>query len=246
MFVLLKNIIHLILFCIVYCSDNLANEILLKAIEKHDGINCNFDLTVVKKQKEKPDKIKQYDINIFHPKNDSLHRMIRIDTIKPLNLSDVSYWEHDYGEGGLVKRWFTLPLTGKLKELKGDGKPSGDFNLNDIMINLNNVLNKSNVVIQTSSDISTIEIGGKVKQHISIEMDTYRILEVEIFNKYNRVVKAIKFTKYFNLDNFSIPQLIEINDKKKKVNFIVTLEGFKKRNDFSETFFLPRDKYDSN
>ena len=246
MLVLLKNITHLILFCIVYCSDNLANEILLKAIEKHDGINCNFDLTVVKKQKAKPDKIKQYDINIFHPKNDSLHRMIRIDTIKPLNLSDVSYWEHDYGEGGLVKRWFTLPLTGKLKEVKGDDKPSGDFNLNDIMIDLNNVLNKSNVVIQTSSDISTIEIGGKVKQHISIEMDTYRILEVEIFNKYNRVVKEIKFTKYFNLDNFSIPQLIEINDKKKKVNFIVTLEGFKKRNDFSKTFFSPRDKYDSN
>ena len=172
--------------------------------------------------------------------------MIRIDTIKPLNLSDVSYWEHDYVEGDLVKRWFTLPLTGKLKEVKGDDKPSGDFNLNDIMIDLNDVLNKSNVVIQTSSDISIIKIGGKVKQHISIEMDTYRILEVEIFNKYNRVVKEIKFTKYFNLDNFLIPQLIEIDDKKKKVNFIVTLEGFKKMNNFSETFFLPRDKYDSN
>ena len=41
--------------------------------------------------------------------------MIRLDTKKPANLSDVSYWEHNYGIDKKRNRWLTLPITGKLK-----------------------------------------------------------------------------------------------------------------------------------
>ena len=242
MFVLFKYIICLVLFSRVCFADNLANEILSQAIEKYGEINCKFDLKVVKKQKSKPDKIKQYSVYVFYPNNDSLHRMIRVDTNKPLNLADVSYWEHDYHIKGKVERWFTLPLTGKLKKMKDNDKPSGDFSLNDIMIDVDDILNKSNHVMKTGSGINVIEIGGKVKQHLSIEMDTYRILKIDIFNKYNRVIKEIEFTKYIEMDGFSIPKLIEVKDKKKKIHFIATLEYFEKKDDFREEFFLPRNK----
>ena len=245
MFLLLKYIIPLIFFCTLCFPDNLANQILLNTIKNHDGINCKFDLKVVKKQKARPKKNKEYSVNIFHPNNDSLRRIIRVDTTKPLNLRYVSYWEYAYLQNNKVERWFTLPLTGKLKKMKANDKPSNDFDLNDIMIDLNNVLSEYKSVVQADSDIYIIEIGDKVKQHISIEADTYRILKVDIFNKYNRVIKEINFTKYIDIGSLQIPHLIEINDKKKKVNFIITLENFKKQDNFSTEFFLPRNRNES-
>ena len=66
-----------------YCVEQNANEIISRAIENFKDKNCTFDLSIIKKQKSKPNKKKKYNINIFHPENDSIFRYVRIDTIEP-------------------------------------------------------------------------------------------------------------------------------------------------------------------
>ena len=117
-FSLINILLLLLLSSVAYNTEKSANKIINQVIKNFDNIDCKFDLTIVKKQKSKPDKLKLYSINIFHPQNDTVLRMIRIDTVKPVNLSEVSYWEHSYLIDKKKNRWLTLPITNKLKILR--------------------------------------------------------------------------------------------------------------------------------
>ena len=149
--------------------------------------------------------------------------MIRLDTKKPTNLSDVSYWEHNYGIDKKRNRWLTLPITGKLKIIESDEKIGDDSNIEDILLDLNKVLlNKNEIInnkIEKNISISIIESVGSTKQHIWIDDINYRIVKVITYNKYGRVIKELLFSDFNTVDGFSMPNKVDIKDKKRKISY---------------------------
>ena len=242
----LVKLVLCILTSLSYSAEKSANEIINHVIERFDGINCRFDLAIIKKQKSKPDKSKIYSISIFHPKNDTISRMIRLDTKKPVNLSEVSYWEHNYGIDKRRNRWLTLPITGKLKIIGSDEKIGDDPHIEDILFDLNKVLlNKNEIInnkIENNISISIIESIGSTKQHIWIDDINYRIVKVITYNKYGRVVKELLFSDFNNIDRFSMPNKVDIKDKKRKISYHAKINNFQLVKTFKRNFFQPKGK----
>ena len=105
-----------------------ADEILTLVMNQTYGLNHTFRLSIIKKQNSKPDKKQVINISFLWPKEGPYLRKSFVETLEPKNLKGVRFWEHSYKESRLSKRWITLPVTGKLKDVT-DKKPNkNEFN----------------------------------------------------------------------------------------------------------------------
>ena len=139
-----------------------------------------------------------------------------------------------------------MPITNKLKILGDDDKIDNDNNLENILLDLENVLSNKNSVInneiKNNVSMSIIESISDTKQHIWIDNDNYRILRINYFNKYGRVIKEVKFSNFNTLDGISMPRVVNIKDKKKKINYIANINNFQLVTSFDNNFFQPKGK----
>ena len=222
--------IFFIFLSLVSSMEEDVSKILNKAMENYNNKNCNFELFIIKKQKFKPEKKKKYNVNIFYPHDDSIKRMIRIDTLEPKNLSKVSYWEHLSNYDSSLTRWISMPVTEKIKKLAPKEKLISDIDFNDIILNPNEILSNANSVIDkrklNQDEIYIIESIGLTKQHYWISAKHYNLVKIEIFNKYNRVLKEVNFTNLVVIDDIYIPQFIIIKDLRKKITYDITIKDF--------------------
>ena len=148
-----------------------ANDVLEKVMNRTKGIDHSFQLSIHKQQKGKPDKYKTLQINLYWPLEGEFSRMSYVETLAPNNLKDVKFWEHRYKNASPPKRWMTMPITGKLKDVT-DKKPNkNEFNFSELEITSEIINNHNNKIVEQSSlndrDVIILESVQRSKKKVS-------------------------------------------------------------------------------
>ena len=105
-----------ILFISILCADNqTAEDILLKTLHRMDGID--YQLKLDSKSSGKKKKEYHFQASVHWPSDEKLLRQTRIISIETKQKKPSSFWEHRFKDGTKAKKWISLPVTGKLKEL---------------------------------------------------------------------------------------------------------------------------------
>lgn len=225
-----------------------ANDVLEKVMNRTKGINHSFQLSIHKQQKGKPDKHKTLQINLYWPLEGEFSRMSYVETLAPNNLKDIKFWEHRYKNDSSSKRWMTMPITGKLKDVTNKKPNKNEFNLSELEITSEVINSHNNKIVEQSSlndrDVIILELvqrsKKKVRKKLWIDQDEFFILKAEFYTKSGRKSKIIDFGDLSVKDEITFPQSIHVKDLKKKIIYEVKIENINlfprfNMNDFNPT-----------
>ena len=210
-----------------------ADEILTLVMNQTYGLNHTFRLSIIKKQNSKPDKKQVINISFLWPKEGPYLRKSFVETLEPKNLKGVRFWEHTYKVSKLSKRWITLPVTGKLKDVT-DKKPNkNEFNFSELELTQEIINNHTNTILEnTKIDgrpiivIESIEKNNKKNsKKIWIDQEEYFIHKVEYFTKRGRKNKIIEMHDLIKIDNLTFPRTIKIQDLRKKISYSISISN---------------------
>ena len=124
-----------ILFSSLLCADDqTAEDILIKSLHRMDGINHRFKVDSQESGKKKKDK--HFEVSVHWPSEGKLLRQIRVTSILSTRKNPPSFWEHRFKDGAQAKKWMSLPVTGKLKNVTNIKSSKKDFSFTEIEIGM--------------------------------------------------------------------------------------------------------------
>ena len=246
---MIKTILFSILIFIEMAvgSELSANDVLEKVMNRTKGIDHSFQLSIHKQQKGKPDKYQTLKINLHWPIESELSRMSYVETLAPDNLKGVKFWEHRYSDDSKSKRWMTMPITGKLKDVT-DKKPNkNEFNFAELEITPEIINSHTNKIIEQSSlnkrDVIVLESVQKSKKKILkklwIDREDFFILKAEFYTKSGRKSKIIEMSDLSVKNDMIFPQSIHVEDLRKKTIYKVKIENIDLLPTFNINSFRP-------
>lgn len=224
-----------------------ANDYLEKVMNRNQGLNYSFELEILKNQKGKPTKERRLKIWTYWPKKGEYSRLSFVETLSPENLIDVKYWEQQFNNDTSAKRWMTMPVTGRLKDIS-DKKPNkNEFDFSELevtpqLINnhknsiLNNELYMNRNVVVVESKKNTDK---KAFKRLWIDVNEYFLLKVEFYTKSGRKSKTVEMRELSSINNMVFPQKIDVNDIRKKTIYQVNISNFQFYDDLDESMFKP-------
>ena len=112
-----------ILFISILCADNqTAEDILLQTFHRMDGIDHRFK--VDSKASGKKKKEKHFQASVHWPSEGNLLRQTRIISTNSKRKKPSSFWEHRFRDGSKERKWMSMPIKGKLRDVldKKNGK----------------------------------------------------------------------------------------------------------------------------
>ena len=218
---------------LVVATELSANDVLEKVMNRTKGTDHSFQLSIHKQQKGKPDKHQTLKINLHWPPAGELSRMSYVETLAPNNLKGVKFWEHRYKDASPSKRWMTMPITEKLKDVT-DKKPNkNEFNFSELEITQAIINNHNNKIIEQSSlndrDVIILESvqrsKKKVRKKLWIDKDEFFILKAEFYTKSGRKSKTIDLSDLSVKNEITFPQSIHVEDLRKKIVYEVKIKN---------------------
>lgn len=226
--------ILLIILCFVglmEATELSANDVLEKVMNRTKGIDHSFQLSIHKQQQGKPDKHKTLQINLYWPSEGEFLRMSYVETLAPDNLKDVKFWEHRYKNASPSKRWMTLPITGKLKDVTDKNPNKNEFNFSELEITSEIINNHNNKIVEQSSlndrDVIILESvqrsKKKVRKKLWIDKDEFFILKAEFYTKSGRKSKTIDLSDLSVKNEMTFPKSIHVKDLRKKIIYEVKI-----------------------
>ncbi|MBC8312568.1 MAG: outer membrane lipoprotein-sorting protein [Candidatus Marinimicrobia bacterium] len=247
----MKNyiLVTIIAFSSILMAEELtANEILTRVMNRTNGLNHSFELDVLKSQKGKPNKAKRLKISSYWPKGGSISRMSVVETLAPDNLKDVRFWEHRFKNGSKAKRWMTMPLTGKLKDISNKLASQNEFNLSELEItpeiiagNENKIVGKEKILGKDAIILESIKTRGKkMRTMVWVDSVEFFVLKAEFYTKSGRKSKVIKMGDLAESNGMTFPQKIDVEDLRKKITFAVKVEKLNTHILINESDFYPR------
>ena len=224
-----------------------ANSILTKVKDRNKGIDYSFELNILKKQKSKPDKTRRLKIWVHWPDKSSVSRMSKMETLAPENLQDVNYWEHRYSDGRPTKRWMTLPITGKLKEITGKKANKNEFDFSELEVTKEiielyknaivgeEVINGRNVLILESRKT-------KNKDHKKVWVDAkdFFIHKAEFYTKRGRKRRVVHLDELQVVNEIIVPTHIIVEDLKKDIQYEVQINNMEYKPCEKVNMFTPK------
>ena len=241
-----------ILICIltiVFASeDKSVQEILLNTFHRLDSINHQF--LVKFNESDKKTKTKSYQISINWPLDGEVLKETRVLPINKIKNKPSSFWEHQFKDKRKIKRWMSMPISGKLKDVS-DKKSSKQFSLADLEFNEKDIFENSNDLIGTelidgqlryviNSIKKSKEGKNKDFRKIWIGTDDYIIYKVEFYTKSGRLYRTVECKSIFLLDGIHFPSEVYVKDRKSKSEIIVELFDFIIDPEFSNDIFKPK------
>ena len=230
-------------------ADETADQLLLKVANRLQGFDRSMivESNVIKKGKIK--KSQEFNISLHWPTNQSITKMTLIEFIKPKRKSGVKYWEHIFSKENLVKKWITMPVTGKLKDITKKSPKTNDFDFSELQLTSKIISNHNNTIIQNdelqSKNLVVIEAiskNGRKKKLLYVDNSLFLIQKVETFNKKNKMLKSITCDKFEMINKFKIATQISIDDFKKKHTVDIKIKNFQFTEFPDITIFNPRGK----
>ena len=104
-----QYILSIPLIALLIADDQTAEDILLKAFHRIDGINHRFK--VDSKSSGKKEKEKHYQASVYWPPGSNLLRQTRMTSIETKRKKPSSFWEHRFRDKTKIKKWMSFPVT---------------------------------------------------------------------------------------------------------------------------------------
>ena len=227
-----------------------VNKILLSTYHRLDIVNHQFSVNI--KETGKKEKIKNYQISIQWPEKGDILKRTRVKPIQDKRKKPSSIWEHQFKDGQKSKRWMTMPITGKLKDIS-DKKSTKKFTLADLEFtekeiaeNEHSLLPSENIGDHSVYVIKSIKKGknGKVKESkkICIDKENYLIHKAEFYTKSGRLYRSVECTDIQCIEGIAFPLKIFVKDLKSKSEIFVQLDNIEINPQFETELFLPKNQ----
>ena len=234
----------------VFGEDLSVEEILLSTIHRLDSVNHQFSVNI--KETGKKEKIKNYQISIQWPEKGDILKRTRVKPIQDKRKKPSSIWEHQFKDGRKTKRWMTMPITGKLKDIS-DKKSTKKFTLADLKFTEKEIAENENSILPSEKNgdhsvhvIKSVKKGknGKVKKSkkIWINTDDYLIYKVEFYTKSGRLYRSVECTDVQTIEGITFPSKIFVKDLKSKSEIFVELDKIEINPQFEIGLFIPEDQ----
>ncbi len=231
-------------------EDVSVEEILLNTFHRLDSVNHQFSVNI--KETGKKEKIKNYQISIQWPETGDVLKKTRVKPVQVKRKKPSSIWEHQFKEGQKAKRWMSMPITGKLKDIS-DKKTTKKFTLadleftkKDIAENEHSILPSEKIGDHSVYVIKSVKKGkkGKVKKSkkIWIDTDDYLIHKAEFYTKSGRLYRSVECAEIQLIDGFAFPLKIFVKDLKSKSEIFVELDKIEINPQFENGIFIPEDQ----
>jgi hypothetical protein len=216
-----------------------------------DGIDHRFKITIIESRKKK--KEKHFEAFVHWPSEGNLLRQVRLTAIETVQKKPSSYWEHRYNDGTNTKKWMSLPVSGKLKDITGKKVGKKDFSFSDLSVtekdinsHNHNLLNLEKVDTLSAHVILLIKKNkkGKVKESKKMWIDTehYMIMKVEFYTRSGRLYRRVECSGFHYLNKILFPKNIIVQDFKSKNDFQITITDIELDPVFDRGIFIPKDQ----
>ena len=234
------------------CADNqTAEDILLQTFHRMDGIDHRFK--VESKSSGKKKKEKHFQASIHWPSEGNFLRQTRITSTFPKRKKPSSFWEHRYKDGTKTKKWMSLPVTGKLKDVSDKKAGKKDFSFSELDVTDKEIKSHDNTLLHREN-IDTLvayviesnkkDKKGKIKESkkLWIDADTYMILKVEFYTGSGRLFRSIECSDFHYVEDILFPMSIDVQDLKSKTETQITINDIEINPAFNMDIFIPRDQ----
>ena len=237
---------YLLFFSCAFASELSADDILIKVMDRMKGVDYSFEVSIKKQKKGKLDKNQIYKFSLLYPVQSRFSNISYIQTLAPKNLQDVKFWEYKFKDGSQPKRWMTMPVTGKLKDMT-DKKPNkSEFNFSDLEISLQIINDSNNKIIDNvqfnKRDVFVVESIDKRSKEVKkiwIDKNEFFVLKSEFYTKSGRKSKVIKVGDLSKINNIIFPKSIEIKDLRRKTKYNLEIYNFELKPDYNLNEFYP-------
>ena len=221
-----------IFLMIVPVIGNEADEILTKVMNRLQGVDRSLVVKLFQEQKGKPTKEKVFHSWTHWNQDGEIRKMVKIQIEKPKDLSGTCYWMHeDLSEN--EKKWMTMPITGKLKDITNTPIKKGEFNFSELEISKDDIENHSNRILgeelvnnRETVIVESIEYksSGQIKlvKNIWIDKKDNFIHKAIFKNQKDRVIKQISLRNLEVINDIPVMTNIKIQNFRKKMNIQIT------------------------
>ena len=244
------NFITIAIYCTVLLGETpTASTILEKVMNRTEGLNHSFELHILKDQKGKPTKERKLKIWAYWPEGKEHSRLSFVETLAPKNLSGVRFWEHRFKNGEKAKRWMTMPVTGKLKDVSDKKQNKNEFDFSELEITPEIIKEHNNSIIGNDiildREVVVIEskktTGKKSVKKLWIDATDFFVLKAEFYTKSGRKSKSITMGKLSKIKDIIFPQEIVVDDIRKKTTYTVSIENIDLDIKINKADFHPKD-----
>ena len=234
----------------VFGEDLSVEEILFSTFHRLDSVNHQYSVNI--KETGKKEKIKNYQISIQWPEKGDILKRTRVKPIQDKRKKPSSIWEHQFKDGRKTKRWMTMPITGKLKDIS-DKKSTKKFTLADLEFTEKEIAENEHSILPSEvigdnsvHIIKSVKKGknGKVKKSKKIWIDTndYLIHKVEFYTKSGRLYRSVECTDVQTIEGVAFLSKIFVKDLKSKSEIFVELDKIEINPQFEIGLFIPEDQ----
>ena len=247
---IIQIIIYGLIISVLNGGDETVEEILLKTYHRLDSVNHQF--TVHFKQTGKKKKNNHYRVFVNWPEDGEILRETRVEPVQHYRKKPSSFWEHRFRDSRKSKKWITLPVTGKLKDVSKK-KSKKKFSLEDLEFSEEDIKKNDHIILSHEKlnnysvyVIESVEKGksGKVKKSkkLWINKENYFIQKVEFYTKSGRLYRSAECKDIQFVEGIAFPSQIFIEDLKSKSQMHLQLADIRINPEFDLNIFIPRDQ----
>ena len=245
---IIQLFIYICSISLLFGEDMSVEEILLSTYHRLDSIDHQFSVNI--KEAGKKEKNRNYQISIQWPDNGGVLKKTRVKPIQDKRKKPTSIWEHQFTDGQKPKKWMTMPITGKLKDIS-DKKSTKKFTLADLEFTKKDIAENEHSLLPSEKNgehsvyvIKSVKKGknGKVKKSkkIWIDKENYLIHKAEFYTKSGRLYRSVECTDIQSIEGIAFPLKIFVKDLKSKSEIFVQLDNIEINPQFETGLFIPQ------
>ncbi len=240
------------LFINFLCAESrTAEDILLKTFHRMDGIDHSF--RVYSQSGGKNKKEKHFQASIHWPSEGNIISQTRVTSINSKRKKPSSFWVHRFRDGAKTKKWMSMPITGKLKDVSDKKASKKEFSFSELSVTDEEIkahdhtlLLKENIDTLLAYVIESKKINkkGKIKESkkLWIDAESYVILKVEFYTGSGRLFRSIECTDFHYVEDILFPLMIDIQDFKSKTDAKIAITDIILNPQFDMDIFIPWDQ----
>ena len=240
------------LFISILCAESqTAEDILLKTFHRMDGIDHSFRVNSQNSGKKK--KEKHFQASVHWPSEGNIISQTRVMSIDSKRKKPSSFWIQRFRDGTKTKKWMSMPITGKLKDISDKKAGKKEFSFSELAVTDEEIkahdhtlLPKENIDTLLAYVIKSKKMNkkGKIKESkkLWIDADSYMILKVEFYTGSGRLFRSIECSDFHYVEDILFPLMIDIQDLKSKTDAQIAIKDIILNPQFDLDIFIPRDQ----